>query len=325
MEQTDLKKYYFRDFAKRNGFISVNESFDNQGYEEHTHDFFEIVYIKKGQGSYRENNKRKDLCWGDVILVTPRDRHSLQPTTGDFAWINCLFLPSQLYQALDEDCTAAQMLSLPCFPGGTIPDDMLSDGILIQRKYQEFQGLMLDMLREYYRAKQGFEDVLQALLHILLIKIKRNIKEIRLNGSQDCSAESFIRLVDRFLPESSGLPPFDLSLVAQAAGLTPKYFSEAFKKKVGVTFSEYVRNKRLEMAAYMLVSGTANVKSIMEYVGYSDYKTFYKLFKRKYSMTPAAYRKKAQAAGKEAENNHHNTPSDKDGDPIEKKSEEEAI
>ena len=47
--------------------------------------------------------------------------------------------------------------------------------------------------------------------------------------------------------------------------------------------------------------------------------------KRKYSMTPAAYRKKAQAAGKEAESNDHNTPSDKDGDPIEKKSEEEVI
>ncbi len=288
-----MKKYYYQDFAKREGSISVNESFDNQGFEEHTHDFFEIAYIKKGQGIYTENGRVKELSGGDLILVTPRDCHSLQPVTGDFAWVNCLFLPHRLYEGLSPECTAAQLLSLPCFSGGTVEEEELRGGILIQRKYQDFQSLMTDMLNEYFRAKQGFESVLRCLLHAVLIRIKRNIKDNQKNGAQGYTAEGLMKLVNQFIPESSALPPFNLTMVAQAARLTPKYFSETFKKKVGVPFSEYVRDRRLLIAAHMLKTGTANVQSVMDYVGYRDYKTFYKLFKEKFGTTPSAYRKNA--------------------------------
>lgn len=288
-----MKKYYYKDFAKRESSIVINESFDNQGFEEHTHDFFEIAYIKRGQGIYTENSRIREISDGDLIFVTPNDIHSLQPETGDFAWVNCLFLPHRLYDGLQPECTAAQILSLPCFAGGKVEDEALQNGILIRRRPQDFKNLMTDMMNEYFRAGQDFESVLRCLLHAVLIRIKRNIMVNQKNGAVDCTADGLMSLVNRFIPESSSLPHIDLTMVAQAAGLTPKYFSETFKKKVGISFTEYVRDRRLLIAARMLRTGTANVQSVMDYVGYRDYKTFYKLFKEKFGATPSEYRKKA--------------------------------
>ncbi len=289
-----MKKYLYEDFAKRKGVIAINESVDKQGYETHIHDFFEIVYIKKGEGFYTENDKTGSVSWGDIIMVSPMDCHSLQPVTNDFTWINCLFLPERIYPETSSNCTAAQLLSLPCFPGERISEDCIKGGILISQKSREFQGIMNSMLNEYYQAREGFAEILKYYLHILLIKIKRNIEKNVISEPQKNSRESFLKLMEHFLPESNALPAFKLSAVAQAAGLTPKYFSQVFKKKVGVTYSQYVQEKRLNIAALMLTTGTASVKSIMEYVGYNDYKTFYTLFKARYGLSPAAYRKDFQ-------------------------------
>lgn len=285
-----MKKYYYSDFAKKSGYITINESVGMHGFEEHTHDFFEIVYIRKGQGQYEENGIKKMLFAGDLLLVTPKDRHSLKPTTRDFAWTNCLFLPDQLFTGLSEDSTAVQLLSLPCFPGEQIEDDFLKDGVLISKGTQEFQNIMTDMSKEYFRAKEGFEEILQSLLYVVLIRIKRNVQSIRKSDVKWYTAEHLKNVVNQFIVESNALPPLRLETVAKAAGMTSKYFSEIFKKKVGVSFSEYVRDRRLVRAADLLKSSDVNVFSVMEYVGYRDSKTFYKLFKEKYGMTPSAYR-----------------------------------
>ena len=77
--------------------------------------------------------------------------------------------------------------------------------------------------------------------------------------------------------------------------MTPKYFSELFKKKTGVSLSSYICELRIHRAAELLVSTDANIEEIMHYVGYNDSKFFYKSFKNMFGMTPAQYRKKNEA------------------------------
>ena len=65
----------------------------------HKHDFFEIVYIKKGGGLHRINDIFYPMLTGDIYIMSPGDSHS---ATIDNSWaiVNILFQPT-LFQEKD--------------------------------------------------------------------------------------------------------------------------------------------------------------------------------------------------------------------------------
>ena len=45
------------------------------GSEEHSHEFFEIIYLFTGSASHRVNGKVQTMEAGDVIILRPGDTH----------------------------------------------------------------------------------------------------------------------------------------------------------------------------------------------------------------------------------------------------------
>ncbi|MEQ9693520.1 AraC family transcriptional regulator [Shimia sp. SDUM112013] len=85
----------------------------------------------------------------------------------------------------------------------------------------------------------------------------------------------------------------DLSIETMAgiAAMSGTHFSKAFKKETGRTPLQYVISERLDMAATLLKTGTLTVAEIASRVGYGDLSRFGQHFKRKFGVSPAAYRK----------------------------------
>lgn len=88
-----------------------------------------------------------------------------------------------------------------------------------------------------------------------------------------------------------------LSDVASVLHLTPKYLSVVFKKKIGISFKDYMQNMRLEKIALKLLTTDDNIIDIAQSCGYSNIKQFYKVFYNKYSTTPARFRKAMKHSG----------------------------
>lgn len=84
----------------------------------------------------------------------------------------------------------------------------------------------------------------------------------------------------------------DLSLnaVSEKVFVSPQYLSKVFKEHMGMNFSEYVTNCRMEKAAELLLSENASVETIAGMVGYNTPHYFIKKFKEKYGVTPKMYR-----------------------------------
>ncbi|HRU32992.1 MAG TPA: AraC family transcriptional regulator [bacterium] len=81
----------------------------------------------------------------------------------------------------------------------------------------------------------------------------------------------------------------NLEEISSAVGYSPSYFSKRFKKEVGLGFSEAVRLVKIELAQYLLKTTDKSICQIAFEVGYADFSSFVRAFKKVTGMTPKEY------------------------------------
>jgi YesN/AraC family two-component response regulator len=83
-----------------------------------------------------------------------------------------------------------------------------------------------------------------------------------------------------------------LQSIASMLKMTPAYVCRMFKQNELMSVGEYINEVRLSHAREFLETKNFSIKEIMELVGYVNESTFFKLFKKKYGVTPREYRLK---------------------------------
>ncbi|CAM4493266.1 two-component system response regulator YesN [Paenibacillus endophyticus] len=78
--------------------------------------------------------------------------------------------------------------------------------------------------------------------------------------------------------------------MAQIVNMSSSYFSQCFKQIVGKTYTDYLRDIRLERAKHYLINTTKTIQWIAEQVGYNDEKYFSRLFREHVGILPSDYR-----------------------------------
>ena len=81
-----------------------------------------------------------------------------------------------------------------------------------------------------------------------------------------------------------------LSTLATEYYLNFSYASSLFKKTTGQTFSEYLTELRMKRAKDLLADPAMSISEVGTQCGYEDSYYFSKVFKKRYGVTPSAYR-----------------------------------
>ncbi len=84
---------------------------------------------------------------------------------------------------------------------------------------------------------------------------------------------------------------WNLADVAAEAGVHPVYLAGAFRRHLGCTVGQYVRQQRILLACRQLVGTSNSLAEIAAKAGFADQSHFNRLFKRHVGLTPAAYRR----------------------------------
>ena len=79
--------------------------------------------------------------------------------------------------------------------------------------------------------------------------------------------------------------------LADIAHMHPTHFIRCFKKETGQTPAEYVLARKMERAKYLLESTELQISEISDGLSFFDTMHFSKAFKKRYSVSPTAYRK----------------------------------
>ena len=135
---------------------------------------------------------------------------------------------------------------------------------------------------------QGMEEIATAAqLRDWLIdgcnSLASQVQQGAMNQTQRYAVQACSFLEDRYADDIS------LTMVADAIGLTPPYLSSVFKEAVGLTFTEYLVQLRIEKAKELLLTRRYKVYELAQQVGYSDVKYFTEVFKRHTGCTPKEY------------------------------------
>lgn len=95
--------------------------------------------------------------------------------------------------------------------------------------------------------------------------------------------------------------PVQLAFVAEHVARTSAgHLSRLFRQKYGLSFTDYVRELRMHKAVGLLTTTSQQIGRIAKIVGYADASRFGVHFRRRYGLTPRAYRQRF-GAGRRAE------------------------
>lgn len=78
--------------------------------------------------------------------------------------------------------------------------------------------------------------------------------------------------------------------IAKEFNINSNYFSQLFKKELGISFTEYVSKLRIDYACKLLKTTDISISEVSEQLGYNDYFYFSRVFKKIMGKSPSAYR-----------------------------------
>jgi len=84
--------------------------------------------------------------------------------------------------------------------------------------------------------------------------------------------------------------PITLDTCAKELFVSPQYLSKVFKNMVGVGFSRFLSELRLNHAAYLLTNTTQPITQICFECGFGNLSHFLRRFKQKFGVSPSDYR-----------------------------------
>jgi len=249
---------------------------------EHYHDFYEIEYIRSGEGYHIINGEKHRVGAGDVFFTNIGSSHYFETTfENPIIVYNCVFNQS----ALDGICEGFNKNS--AFGElRVLPENMNRPYAYLYDSNFEIKDILDKMLCEYANKSEGYLMQITGLLLMLLTSFSRKYGGFHEeNGKhQEQLYEVKRHIKEHFRDE------INLDDLARIARVHPNYLCRIFKDQVGISISKYIQNVRINYAAMLLRDSNISISYIMSEVGYNNEKYFREIFKDKIGKSPQQYR-----------------------------------
>ncbi|MBD3921753.1 response regulator [Paenibacillus sp. PR3] len=152
---------------------------------------------------------------------------------------------------------------------------------------------------QYKYGGRSTEAVLEPLSYDSLVRLYHNSDQLftslqdALVNATDSDSGIPSGLTKRILDyiDESFTQDILLSDIARQFKISLGYVSSLIKRETGSTYTDYIAEKRLNLARSLLADSSLSVQEIVQRIGYKDYFHFNKLFKKHYGITPSKYRK----------------------------------
>ena len=272
--------------SDKNEIIMQKHTLDgDSGY--HKHSFIEIAYIAAGSGVHEiEDGYVSHVEKGDLVLFNSDVSHAFCVGGGEKLVVyNCIFDPSVLKFAITKSDDFINIVYRCLFDYAE--QRSVSKPYIVLNGAEKVFPVVSEMYSEYEEKQNGYEKVNAAnliRLLVLIFRLQMNGKENGGGAYRAAIAESAVNYMNEYYPEK-----ISCEMLASRAYLSTGYFHRVFKAVTGESPITYLQEIRLKKAAELLCGSNMTVKQAAAAVGYSDMKHFYRIFCKKYGVTPKQY------------------------------------
>jgi len=243
----------------------------------HRHDFYFLLFLKKGTGSHRIDFKEYKVSERSFFMLRPGQMHQLHLNSGSEGFLiqfgNNFYKPTDSYtQKALHFCGKKNFFTFS-------PD-----------QYKTALGCCANIHQESKHNDGGRIQSTLAYLDLLFIFLYRNFNEKKaVNPNTTYYQEQLDMLLD--VVEIHLKEMKQVNDYASYLNQTPYQLNKITKTTLGKTFSEVITDSvLLEAKRYIL--GTSNqIKEIAHHLGYDDVSYFIRFFKTNTGKTPEEYRR----------------------------------
>ncbi|HIX82336.1 MAG TPA: AraC family transcriptional regulator [Candidatus Erysipelatoclostridium merdavium] len=256
----------------------------------HNHDFFEMVYVYAGTCKTVINNHSINLNTGNLCLFDLQTVHQLIIPNDETKVFNILIsqelLTSTFLQLLDNNDFIANFFINSIY---NIPKQ--NEYLIFNLSEDEITIFYLEqILIEFFKQKPFYNGVIQSLLAALFLSLARIYQSKITNLTKQNTGKIEITQLLQYIQDN--YQNITLKQLAEHFGYTTRTMMRFLQNYTGHTFSEILKDFRLQNACYYLKNTSSSIDEIAQMTGFCDRSYFDKVFKQTYHLTPKEYRDK---------------------------------
>lgn len=281
-------KYLLRLMKDENILLSDHQRYilffqsNQEALAEHTHDFFEMIYVCSGICCHSINGKSELLKSGDFCILPPLAHH---------------------IQSHDITSIVAKLLVLPSYftdicPGLLQDNDTLgsffinsifshtSEHYLLFHTEQssEIRKIIQRIAKETRNDTAYSDQIVSGLVMALLSGLAKDFPaDVQFSPIRNISHEIMSVMQKEY-------DTITLESLAARLHYSVPYCSKYIKKLFGSNFSSLLKQIRFQRATEFLLYSDMTVNQISKRIGYENTENFIRAFKQMYHLTPTQYR-----------------------------------
>lgn len=259
------------------------------------YNFFEIIHVIEGKGDRYFNHIQLPYEPGQLLIYTPQDCRSFiieEPTRflfirfSDVLFANCQ--SEEQRKHLHEWMKNLEYLFYNHNHHVTNVVQNSADCALVK-------NLMDSIVMESSAPQLHYRNNIQYLLQVLLNIFSRNVQpEFNSTGSV-VQEEPLVNKLTGYIRRNIYEPELlTIDNLAAQAGFSKSYIGEYFKKMTGVSIRQYILEYRLNLVKVRLQYSDLTISEIAYELEFTDESHLSNLFKKYYSDSPTAFRRKNQ-------------------------------
>lgn len=235
----------------------------------HTHNHTELFYIVGGKGQFFIEDQCFPVDVNNLVIINPNVIHTEASLNAQP--LEYIVLGIDGIELANSENSNGQFCMLDHFES------------------VEISSCLRNILREMELKNTGYEDICQAYMEILIIRLMRSTslavpaEPQTISGNRQCAAVR--RHIDVHFKE-----PLTLEQLAEEAHMNKFYLSHAFKREYGVSPINYMITKRIEESKYLLAETDLSLSQVAQMLGFSSPSYFSQVFRRTQNLSPMEYR-----------------------------------
>ncbi len=251
------------------------------------HNFWELVYVDKGEIEVNMNGSWSRLKQGEIVFHQPNEYHNLRT--------NGIVAPNIIIVAFECNSRAMSFFRQKFFTLSDTEKHLLA--VIIKEARHAFSSPLNDtFLKELKRAEDKFfgaEQMILLSLEHLLILLKRSYAEQPMPNSTVLSRrteDSVVSGVIDYLTENMG-NKLTFAQIAEHAGVSATGLKITFKRQTGQSVMAYFAKMKIDKAKTLIREGNHNITQIAALLGFDSIHLLSRRFRQITGMSPTEYGK----------------------------------